>query len=74
MLATQDEYERALQRVATDRAVEARMRAGWARQGLAPALIDTIMEPVRRVHAEDAAAVHAYEQQLAQGGLSNTAV
>ncbi len=74
MLVTQDEYDQALRRVAANQAVEGRMRAGWMRQGLAPALIDTIMAPVRLFHIEDEDAVHAYERRLAQRGRSDACV
>jgi hypothetical protein len=68
MRATQDAYERTLQRVATNQAVEGRLRRVWARQRLAAEPIDTLLAPLRRVHAEDEQAVRAYERRLAPGG------
>ena len=64
MLTTQDEDAVALQRVAAHQAVEVRMRLGWMQHGLTPSRIDTIMAPVRAVHAADEDAVQAYEQRL----------
>lgn len=68
MRASHDAHERTLQRVATNQVVEGRLRGVWARQGLAVELIDTLLAPVRRVHAADEQTARAYERRLAPGG------
>ena len=68
MLTTADAYDQALRRVATNQRVEGRLRGGWARQGLAPEVIDALLAPVRDDHAADAEAVRAYERQLVCAG------
>jgi hypothetical protein len=54
--------------VAANNAVEGRLRRAWARQGWAAELVDTLLAPLRRVHAEDEQAVRAYERRLAPDG------
>jgi hypothetical protein len=60
--------QHAYQRVAENQAVEGRLRVVWARQRLAAELIDTLLAPLHRAHAEEEEALRAYERRLATGG------